>query len=92
MLAAAGELLLLAGFVRGYFRRAWILRLALGIGFGIFLAVAGGVLLLGNDLLEYPEGLAYPLILLIEGALTVSIGFTLAALFFGPAAGSCLGG
>jgi len=83
VLAAAGELLLLAGFVRGYFPRAWALRLALGVGFGVFLAVAGGVVLLGNDLLQYPEGLAYPLILLIEGALTVSIGFTLAALFFG---------
>ena len=83
VLAAAGELLLLAGFVRGYFRRAWPLRLALAGGFGVFLAVAGGVLLFGNDLLEYPEGSAYGLILLIEGALTVSIGFTLAALFFG---------
>ena len=83
VLAAAGELLLLAGFVRGYFRRPWILRLTLGIGFGVFLAVAGGVALLGNDLLEYPRGLAYALILLIEGALTISIGFTLAALFFG---------
>ncbi|MGF1470655.1 MAG: Na(+)/H(+) antiporter subunit B [Rubrobacteraceae bacterium] len=83
VLAAAGELLLLAGFVRGYFRRAWVLRLTLAIGFGTFLAVAGGVMLLGNDLLQYPEGFAYPLILLIEGALTVSIGFTLAALFFG---------
>lgn len=83
VLAAAGELLLLAGFVRGYFRRAWILRLALAGGFGVFLAIAGGLALFGNDLLEYPEGTAYPLILLIEGALTVSIGFTLAALFFG---------
>lgn len=83
VLAAAGELLLLAGFVRGHFRRAWLLRMALAGGFGVFLAVAGGVVLLGNELLEYPDGLAYPLILLIEGALTVSIGFTLAALFFG---------
>ena len=83
VLAAAGELLLLAGFVRGYFRRAWILRLALAGGFGVFLAVAVTVVLFGNDLLEYPQGLAYALILLIEGALTVSIGFTLAALFFG---------
>ena len=88
VLAAAGELLLLAGFVRGYFRRAWVLRLSLGIGFGVFLAVAGGVVLLGNDLLEYPRGLAYALILLIEGALTVSIGFTLAALFFGSPPGA----
>ena len=83
VLAAAGELLLLAGFVRGYFRRPWLLRLSLGAGFGVFLAVTGGVMLLGNDLLEYPQGSAYALILLIEGALTVSIGFTLAALFFG---------
>lgn len=83
VLAAAGELLLLAGFVRGWPHRAWSLRLVLGIGFGVFLAVAGGLVLLGNDLLEYPRSQAYPLILLIEGALTVSIGFTLAALFFG---------
>jgi hypothetical protein len=40
-------------------------------------------MLLGNDLLEYPPEFAYGLILFIEGALTVSIGFTLAALFFG---------
>lgn len=82
VLAAAGELLILAGFFRGRLRHARLLRLALAGGFGVFLAVAGGVLLLGNDLLEYPQGLAYGLILLVEGALTVSIGFTLAALFF----------
>lgn len=83
VLAAAGELLILAGFFRGRLRRVGLVHLALAGGFGIFLAVAGGVMLLGNDFLEYPPGLAYPLILLVEGALTVSIGFTLAAMFFG---------
>ncbi len=82
-LAAAGELLLLAGFVRGRFRRERLVRFALAGGFGIFLALGAGFMLLGNDLLEYPPEFAYGLILFIEGALTVSIGFTLAALFFG---------
>lgn len=83
VLAAALELLLLAGMTTERFRRVWPLRLALAGGFAVFLGVAAAVTLLGKDLLQYPPELAYALILFIEGALTVSIGFTLAALFFG---------
>lgn len=82
VLAAAGELLILGGLFRGNLQRYVLLRLALAGGFAVFLAVAGGVVFFGNNLLEYPQRFAYGLILLVEGALTVSIGVTLAALFY----------
>jgi hypothetical protein len=49
-------------------------------GFGIFLLIAGGVMIEGNKLLEYPRHRAGSLIVLIESALTVSIAFILAEL------------
>ena len=83
ILAAIGELLLLAALIQTANRRGWPIRIALTLGFAVFLAVAVGVVALGGNLLEYPSGLALRLILLIETMLTISIGFTLALLFFG---------
>ncbi len=82
VVAGAGVLLLLAAMVP-LPRRRRLLRSLLVMGFGLFLAVAGGMLLLGNNLLEYPPERAYILILAIETLLTVSIGLTLALLFLG---------
>lgn len=80
--AAAGVLLLLAAMVRVQFRRRWPIRVALALGLGVFLAVATGTVVLGNNLLEYPRGWAYTLIVIIETLLAISIGFTLALLFY----------
>jgi len=82
VVAGAGVLLLLAAMVPLPQRRR-LLRGLLVMGFGLFLAVAGGMLFLGNNLLEYPPDWAYILILAIETLLTVSIGLTLALLFLG---------
>lgn len=58
------------------------LRALLVAGFVCFLAVAAATALLwGRRLLEYPTGLAYPLILLIEAVCMVSIGAGFGALF-----------
>lgn len=79
VLAAAGVLVLLTGMVGPPLHRSGLLRLSLTVGFGVFLAVAC-VGFFSGRLLEYPAGWDYPLILLIEAALTVSIAVTLIAL------------
>ncbi len=83
VVAGAGVLLLLAAMVQIPRHRRLLLRSILVVGFGLFLAVAIGMLLLGNHLLEYPPDQAYLLILLIEAVLTISIGLTLTLLFLG---------
>lgn len=79
VLAAAGVLVLLTGMVGPQLHRSGLLRLSLTVGFGVFLAVAC-VGFFSGRLLEYPAGWDYPLILLVEAALTVSIAVTLVAL------------
>lgn len=79
VLAAAGVLVLLTGMVGPPLHRSGLLRLSLTVGFGVFQAVAC-VGFFSGRLLEYPAGWDYPLILLIEAALTVSIAVTLVAL------------
>jgi len=83
VLAAAAVLLLLAGFRLPPARTASWLRPALAAGVGVFIVVAGAVMVTEGRLLEYPRGAAGQLILLIEAAATVSIGVLLAALFVG---------
>jgi multisubunit Na+/H+ antiporter MnhB subunit len=83
VLGALGELLLLAALFRGVLRRTWPLRGLLTLGFGVFLGVGVLSFFVGGTLLEYPEGWAYPAILIIETLLTISIGLTLALLFLG---------
>lgn len=83
VLAAAGVLMLLCGTRLEGRLAGWPLRLALVLGTAVFVAVAAAVMVGGAHLLQYPLEWAGGLILLIETAATLSIGITLAALFFG---------
>jgi len=80
VLGSGGVLLHLAGFTAFSRLRSRGLRALFVFGFCVFLTVAGGVVIAGNRLLEYPPGRARELIVLIESALMVSIGFMLAGL------------
>lgn len=51
------------------------------LGFCLFLAIAALPLFTGGRLLEYPAGYAYPLILVVEAGLTLSIALILSLLF-----------
>lgn len=80
VLAAAGVLLRLAGLLPAWAAPTLLLRVGLALGLLVFVAVAAAVL--GHaTLLTYPPALAGGLILMIEAALTLSIGLTLAALY-----------
>ena len=79
VLAAAAVLLHLAGLLPAWRGPGVLLRLALAAGFLIFLAVAAA-LLANGALLRYPPEHAGALILLIEAALSVSLGLMLAGL------------
>ncbi len=84
LLAAAGVLLRLAGYLPAWTAPGVWLRIGLAAGFAAFLAVAALGLVEG-ELLHYPEDWAGGLILAIESALTFSLGLTLAGLFLaGP--------
>ena len=83
VLAAAGVLLRLSGRLPALLPPRLWLRAGLLVGFAVFLAVTLGVTVAGFALLQYPAGLAGALILLIEAALTVSIGLILLSLFVG---------
>jgi multisubunit Na+/H+ antiporter MnhB subunit len=88
LLAGGAVLLLLACGPRRRLPAEWLVRAGLVVGLATFLGVAAGVMGQRRRLLEYPEGSAGALILLIECAAVVSIALTLAALFLGgrPAA------
>jgi len=60
-----------------------LVRPLLAVGLLAFVLVATLMLSLEGGLLQYPQAQAKDWILLIESAATVSIGFTLAALFIG---------
>lgn len=80
VLASCAVLLHLTGLLPGWRQpRAW-LRWGLAGGFLVFLGVATAMLA-GGALLEYPPAWAGALILLIEVALTLSLGLILAGLF-----------
>lgn len=83
LLAGAAVMLLVAGRLPTVAEDRWPLRVGLLAGLAVFLAVAVGVASAGGRLLEYPRGLAYPLILLIEAVATLSIALVLAVLFMG---------
>lgn len=88
VLAAAGVLLRLSGRWNPPLPPPALARTGLLIGFAVFLTVALGASLTGGVLLEYPRAWAGELILLIEAALSVSIGLMLLSLFSGaPAPG-----
>ena len=80
VLGAAAVLLFLAGLLPGWNAPTLRLRWGLAGGFLVFLAVAAALLSQGA-LLRYPVEAAGALILLIEAALTVSLGLILAGLF-----------
>lgn len=80
VLAAAAVLQYLAGMMRGWAAPDAGLRMGLAAGFLIFIAVAA-VLLGAGAMLQYPPDSAGALILLVEAALTVSLGLILAGLF-----------
>jgi multisubunit Na+/H+ antiporter MnhB subunit len=80
VLGAAAVLLFLAGLLPGWNAPTLRLRAGLAGGFLVFLAVAAALLFQGG-LLTYPPEWAGSLILLIEAALTVSLGLILAGLF-----------
>ena len=83
VLGAAGVLLLLSDwhFDERFFGLS--LRIALVTGLGMFVTIGLVLVLVGRQFLEYPPALAGALILIIEAAATLSIGFTLTALFLG---------
>ena len=83
VLAAAAVLLLLSGKDMKANWPEWPLRVVLGLGLGVFIAIGLVMMLIGHRFLEYPLDYAGDLILLIEVAATLSIGVTLAALFLG---------
>lgn len=80
VLAAAAVLLHLAGLLPGWDAPQRRLRWGLAGGFLVFLGVAAALLTQGA-LLAYPPATAGALILLIEAALTLSLGLILAGLF-----------
>ena len=81
ILAGAGILLILgrARFALS-FDVIWF-KIALVCGFAGFLLTGIGVMTGGRHFLEYPQGLAHPVILMIEVLSTLSIGFILLSLF-----------
>lgn len=81
MLAAAFILLHLSGIKLSAQLSHRMMQAGLLLGFSVFLAVATSSLIGGRPLLAYPEGGAGMLILLIELALTLSIGLILLSLF-----------
>lgn len=84
LLGGAIVLMLLGGgILRRLLDRRGLLRTGLWAGLAVFVAVGLGVMFRGGRFLEYPEGHAGNLILLIETAALLSIGLTLGALFFG---------
>jgi multisubunit Na+/H+ antiporter MnhB subunit len=60
------------------------LRIALVIGIAVFLVIGLAGLVMGSGFLTYPQDFAKPVIVLIEIAMTLSIGVTLAMLVAGP--------
>lgn len=81
VLAAAGVLLRLAGVSLPGFERPWLLRAGLALGGAVFLMAGTLALFAGRPFLAWPESAAGALILLVEIALTVSIGLALLSLF-----------
>jgi multisubunit Na+/H+ antiporter MnhB subunit len=85
VLGAAGVLLALSGYARPGWVTRVALRIAIAMGFIVFLVIAMLPLFLGGALLEYPAGAEKQLILVIESWLTFSIGAILVSLFISSA-------
>ncbi len=85
ILGAAGVLLSLSGYARPGWVTRVALRVAIAVGFMVFLVVALLPMVMGGTLLQYPEGIEKPLMLVIESWLTFSIGVILVSLFISSA-------
>ena len=83
VLAGAGVLLLLTGWRLPARFSALPLRLALIAGVAVFVVMAFFTLLRQGQLLRYPPAQAGLFIFILELAATISIGITLAALYYG---------
>jgi len=83
VLAATGVLMLLVGWRLPAAMATLPLRLVLVLGPATFLLLAAITLLLDGALLQFSPQWAGRLILVIEATATISIGATLAALFYG---------
>jgi multisubunit Na+/H+ antiporter MnhB subunit len=83
MLAAAGVTIRMAGHPSVAAFQEGTLRRLLLFGFVVFLLVALGAVMLGENMLELPVTGAGLIILAVEAAVTLSIGVTLVALFVG---------
>jgi multisubunit Na+/H+ antiporter MnhB subunit len=83
MLAAVTVLLRLGGFEHGGLPGASAMRWLLILGIGVFVIVGLLVMTTEQVFLQYPEGLAGVLILLIEVAATLSIAAALALAYIG---------
>lgn len=81
VLGAGGIFLRLIGIGFPVGLREWIWKGALMLGFGFFLLVGLGALGAGLAFLQYPRAGAGALILWVEIAATISIGFTLYCFF-----------
>lgn len=81
VLGTAGVLVLLSDVPVSHTWFSWPLKTALVAGPGAFLGVAAFTVLVGGVLLQYPLGLAGPLIMLVESVAAVSIAATLFVLF-----------
>jgi multisubunit Na+/H+ antiporter MnhB subunit len=81
VLGAAAVLLFLAGLLPAWEAPRARLRWGLAGGFLVFVGVAAALLIERGALLAYPPDAAGALILLIEAALTLSLGLMLAGLF-----------
>jgi len=84
MLGAMWLLVLLAGLGREPVSSAPHVRILVAVGPGLFMAAGFLGALLGGGFLSYPPGWEKPAIIIIEAALTFSIGATLGLLVLGP--------
>lgn len=87
VLAAMWLLVAVAGLRRLPPVTAPLLRLAIVAGPVVFLAIGFSGFLVPGQFLAYPEGYAKPLIVVMEIALTLSIGVILGLLIMGPPKG-----
>ena len=85
VLAALGVLLRLTGRIAPVSRAGALQRGLLVMGLAVFSLAGLLTLATGRAFLQYPEDLAYPMILLIEVALSLSIALPLVLLFSGSA-------
>lgn len=84
LIAAMGVLAFFAGVARPPAVGNLRLRIALVAGIAAFLAAGFGGFVWAGNFLAYPDGLAKPVIVVIEAAMTLSIAFTLVMLVAGP--------